>query len=221
MWSKANQSFPVLASVSRSVSHPEPLVWRKSIFCSLSLTKSDIVNNVKFNNPFEEAAEWIYSCRVAPQRAAMPLVLWPCTSKHNGGKSESWRPSNQNMPQLPPIIRTENPPRVAILNSSHSNSQIQSSVGKLPNGQQAPSSHELRLHNFLFHILLVQTYLIKGTLWWIFKNESLWIKWCTFARLQCNSTGGGLQCKGHLRVWRLVITVPLVSGPLVAYRATE
>lgn len=30
-----------------------------------------------------------------------------------------------------------------------------------------------------------------------------------------------LQRKGHLRVWRLVMTVPLVSGPLVAYRATE
>lgn len=121
-------------------------------------------------------------------------------------------------------------PCVVTANLSNSNSQNQSCAVKLTHDQQAPPSNEPKLHNFLIYILLVQTYLssldkgglvIKGALWWFFKNVCMWITRCTFVRLHCSSTAGVLQCKGHLRVWRLVITVPLVSGPLEAYRATE
>lgn len=71
--------------ISRSLSHSDPRGrGGKSTFCSLWWTKSNITKYVKSKDPSKVAAEWIYSCRYAPERAAMLSHPWPCASKYGG-----------------------------------------------------------------------------------------------------------------------------------------
>lgn len=61
-----------------------------------------------------------------------------------------------------------------------------------------------------------------GTTWKVIMNSSPMFSVSVSTKRGCSSPNffNGRKCDEHLRVWRLVMTVPLVSGPLVAYRAT-